>query len=61
MIKEIAAEETAKKREESRTAQPLADGMELRIGDCRAGLRDGSPRNREAGWYNLVSSRINKG
>src|SRR5262249_31216730 len=35
VIKTIAGEETVKKREASRTAPALADGMELRIGDCR--------------------------
>jgi site-specific DNA-methyltransferase (adenine-specific) len=40
VLKLIAGEETKARREASRSAQPLPDGMELRIGDCRAVLAD---------------------
>ena len=35
-----AAEQTRERREASRSAVPLADGMDLRIGDCRTKLDD---------------------
>jgi hypothetical protein len=35
VLKTVAGEESKKKREASRNAPILADGMELRIGDCR--------------------------
>jgi hypothetical protein len=38
--KAAAAEASKAKRESSRQATPLADGMELRIGDCRKVLED---------------------
>jgi hypothetical protein len=38
--KERHAEETRQRREQSRSAEPLPDGMELRIGDCRTVLSD---------------------
>jgi hypothetical protein len=38
--KAAAAEEIKARREASRSAEPLADGMELRIGDCRTVLAD---------------------
>jgi hypothetical protein len=40
LAKAAAAFETKNRRNASRTAKPLADGMELRIGDCREVLAD---------------------
>jgi hypothetical protein len=40
VLKLIAGNETKARREASRSAAPLADGMELRIGDCRKLLAD---------------------
>jgi len=40
MQKEIASEETKKRREESRNASPIPDGMDLRVGDSRVVLAD---------------------
>jgi hypothetical protein len=39
-IKREAAQWTAERRATSRNAEPLPDGMELRIGDCRIALAD---------------------
>jgi ParB-like chromosome segregation protein Spo0J len=39
-LKAVAAKAAAERRERSRNAQPLVDGMELRIGDCREVLCD---------------------
>jgi hypothetical protein len=36
----VAAEETKQRREASRRAQPVPDGLDLRIGDCRTVLAD---------------------
>jgi hypothetical protein len=38
--KERRAEETRQRREQSRSAEPLPNGMEMRIGDCRTVLSD---------------------
>ncbi len=40
VLKLIAGNQTKARREASRSAQPLPDGMELRIGDCREALAD---------------------
>lgn len=43
LIKDAAAAETRKRRETSRAAEPLADGMDLRYGDAREVLADLPP------------------
>jgi hypothetical protein len=45
VMKTLAGEETKKRREESRAAQPIPDGMDLRIGDCRTVLADIEPNS----------------
>lgn len=43
LVKKAAAKQTKAKREASRTAEPLADGMDLRYGDAREVLTDLPP------------------
>jgi DNA methylase len=40
VVEEIAVEKSRERREKSRNATPLVDGMEMRIGDCRMVLSD---------------------
>ncbi len=45
IMKAVAGDETKARRQESRSAPPIADGMEMRIGDCREVLADVPPNS----------------
>jgi hypothetical protein len=45
ILKAVAGDETKAKREKSRSALPIVDGMEMRIGDCREVLADVPPNS----------------
>jgi hypothetical protein len=45
VMKAVAGDETKERRERSRAATPIPDGMDLRIGDCRKVLADIAPNS----------------